>query len=111
MADVRTFTISTRSEKGAAVQKTTLTVDCDCDREILVGLALQSLVIKRQGVWRKNGIPATESIKMADHAPGTRHAGESIEATILKLTPEQFAELQRKYEERKRGDAAEETEV
>lgn len=74
------FTVSTKKDKTAAAQNTVLEItDSDTvSREVLLGLALQTVVIKRQGFWRKNGIPATDSIKIADMAVGVRQAGATM---------------------------------
>lgn len=86
-----TFKVSTKANKDAAPVVTVLTVDTNCDRSIVDALAMQALVVKWQGHARKNGIPETASIKMADYAPGTRHAAGPVDvkAEIAKLGPDE----------------------
>lgn len=82
------FTVSTKADKNAAAKNTVLEViDEGCSREILVALATQTVVIRAQNMWRKNGIPDTAQIKLADYAPGVRHA-----AAPQPMTAEQIAE-------------------
>ncbi len=69
------FTVSTKPNKGSEAINTIVEVETDsASREVLVALALQSAIIKRQAYWRKHGIPATDSFSLKDYAPGTRHA-------------------------------------
>ncbi len=94
-----TFTVSTKPNKTGAEVKTVLTVDWNgiTEEQLKAGYA-SFMVVKLQGGWRKNGIPSTASVKAADYAPGTRHAGgpiplEGIKATLPSMTPEQKAAL------------------
>lgn len=69
------FTVSTKPTKGGIAQNTVLEViDEGCSREVLVALATQTAVIRRQNHWRKHGIPQADSIALADFAPGKRQA-------------------------------------
>lgn len=78
------FTVSTKPSKtGAAINTVLEVLDNDTPREVLVALAVQSAVIKRQAHWRKHGIPATDSINLADFAPGKRQS-------VAPLTKEQM---------------------
>lgn len=70
-----TFKVSTKQDKGAQSQFTALTIDwTGCDAETIKAMATQALVVKLQGTWRRNGIPAKFTCIAAQHAPGTRHA-------------------------------------
>ena len=69
-----TFKVSTRKDKTSAEVITALTINMNATPEVRDALAMQALVVKVQGQWRKHGIPAAASINMADFAPGTRHA-------------------------------------
>lgn len=81
------FTVSTKPTKNGAAQQTVLeVVDENTSRDILLALAVQSVVIKRQSYWRKHGIPATDSINLKDYAPGTRQQAAP-------LTKEQMIEM------------------
>lgn len=54
-------------------QKTNLTVDwTDCSEDDIKAMALAGLIVKLQGGWRRNGIPAEITVKAADHKVGTR---------------------------------------
>ncbi len=67
------FTVATKPSAKGISQNTVLEVlDEGCPREVLVALATQTAVIRRQNYWRKHGIPATDSISLADFAPGKR---------------------------------------
>lgn len=88
-----TFTVSTRPAKGKPEVKTSLTINMDATPEVRDALALQALVVKWQGHARKHGIPVTATINMADYAPGTRHAGPTLEQAVKTLTAEERAKL------------------
>lgn len=94
----RTFTVYTKKDNKEKVgKKTVLTVDLtNCPEDTAVALASQALVVKLQGSWRNKGIPETATVAMKDHAPGTRHQMTPEEA-FASLTPEQRAELVKKY--------------
>ena len=85
-----TFTVSTKPSKTGAEVKTKLTVNMG-KPEVRDALALQALVVKVQGHWRKHGIPAEVTINMDDFAPGTRHAAAPVDlkAAYAAMTPEQ----------------------
>ncbi len=88
-----TFTVSTKANKDAQAINTKLTVIMG-SQATLEALALQALVVKVQGVWRKNGIPTEATIKMDDYAPGTRHGGTiNVFEAVKTMTPEQRAAL------------------
>lgn len=76
---VAKFTVSTKADKNAAAVNTALEViDEGCSREVLVALATQTVVIRWQNMVRKNDIPPTASIRLADFAPGVRHAASAV---------------------------------
>ena len=83
--------VSTKPSKDSVTSvKTSLNIDWDgCTVEDLKSWAVQALVVKLQGGWRKNGIPATLSIRALDHKPGTRSAGLTKEQLVAALSPEE----------------------
>ena len=82
-----TFTIETKQDKSAPAKKTVLTVVYDgCPESTAKALATQQLVVRLQSGWRTKGVPERIEVKMADYAPGMRHAGmttEQAEVTLL----------------------------
>ena len=100
-ANTTQIEVDTRPSQGADSIKTNLTIDwSDMSLEDTRALAQQSLVVKLQGSWRKNGIPNGEfTVKAADHKVGVRAKREpaSIEAMLQKLTPEERQALLAKY--------------
>lgn len=68
-----TFKVSTKVNKDSPAIITTLSVK-EGNPQVAMALAMQALVVKLQGTWRKSGIPATFECNMDDYAPGTRHA-------------------------------------
>lgn len=90
------FTVSTKADKNAAAVNTALEViDEGCSRETLVALATQTVVIRWQNMARKQGIPPTASIKLADFAPGVRHAAaqQPISEQVKSLSVEERSKL------------------
>lgn len=98
-------TISTKPEAGKEAQQTVLTIDwTDCTPEVLQAFATQSLIVRVQASYRKNGIPKEDTVKALDYAPGTRRVGGGGKFNVEKLdpktlTPEQIKELVRKLKE------------
>lgn len=87
------FKVSTKKDKNAASVETLVTIirDSDSARD---ALADQALIVKAQSGWRKNGIPATVTLKMSEFAPGTRHGGSINPLEAAKsMTPEERAKL------------------
>lgn len=77
------FKVSTKSDKDSPAQETMLTIVMDeCPEDTAVGLAVQHLVVRRQGSWRTNGIPKVETIHMKDYPPGSRNGGMTKEQAI-----------------------------
>ena len=93
--------VDTRPSKDADSIKTNLTIDwADMTEDDLRALAQQQLIVKLQGAWRKNGIPAGDhTVKAADYKVGVRAKREpaSIEAMLQKLSPEERQALLAKY--------------
>lgn len=88
--------INTRPEAGAEAVETKVTINWEnMSQENIIALAQQSLVIKLQAEWRKDGIPAGEvEVDANDYRPGTRSERKpNLEALVAKLTPEQKAAL------------------
>ncbi len=92
-----TTTVETRPSAGAEAIETTLTIDWeDMSPDDIRALAQQALIVKLQGAWRKNGIPAGEhTVKAADYKVGVRQARQpkDIMSLVSALTPEQKAAL------------------
>ena len=80
--------VSTKLNKSAEEKTTKLNISWDdCPIETIKGLALQALVVKLQGAWRRAGvIPADVSVAVKDHAPGTRGSPVSVESRVLALS-------------------------
>lgn len=89
--------VTKKDNKEKQGKKTVLEVDwTNCPEDTAKALALQALVVKLQGSWRNKGIPDKAQVAVRDHAPGTRHQ-MSPEEAFASLTPEQRAELVKKY--------------
>src|SRR5258708_2010462 len=81
-----TFKVSTKQDSDSDAKETSLTVVYDgCPESVAQALATQALIVKLQGGFRKNGIPATLTVNMKDYAPGTRHA--------TSMSPEQARQI------------------
>jgi len=96
----QSFTVTTRKDKDSPEKNTALTIDwTGCGEEVAKQLATQALVVKVQGGWRKNGIPASATILVKDHAPGTRSSApvtvEGIKAAAETFSPEDRAALRK----------------
>ena len=89
--------VDTRPQAGTEAVTTNLKIDwSDMSAEDVQALAQQALVVKLQGQWRKQGIPAGEhTVKAADYKVGARQARQpkDIMSLIATLTPEQKAAL------------------
>lgn len=85
--------ISTKKDKNSAAVVTSLTITGGT-AETWKALGMQALVVKLQGHWRKNGIPAEFACNVDEFAPGTRHAGISDPVELAKqMSPEDRAAL------------------
>lgn len=97
MNNITSRKVSTKPDARSEAQVTMLTIDWEgISPEEIRAMAEQALVVKLQGNWRKNGIPAEVTVKAADYKPGTRHAATgkgNILAAIEKMTPEEKAAL------------------
>ena len=86
------FKVSTKVDKAAQAKDTVVEVVYDSP-EAERGLATQALIVKAQGHWRKHGIPANCTLKLSEFAPGTRHAGPTLQEAVKVLTPAERAAL------------------
>jgi hypothetical protein len=93
--------VDTKANKEAESVKTNLTIDwTNVSVEDMQALAQQALIVKLQGNWRKNGIPAGDAtVKAADYKVGVRAKREpaSLDAMLQKLTADERAALLAKY--------------
>ena len=81
--DQLNVTVATKQDKDSDAKETILTIDFEgCPSSTIRALAVQALIVKLQGAWRKGSIPGKVAVNMKDYAPGTRHAAAS-------MTPEQ----------------------
>lgn len=81
--------VSTKPNKAGNAVITDITIVRD-DLAAQAALADQALIVKAQGVWRKNGIPAQATLKYSEFAPGTRHAGTSDPLELAKsMSPDE----------------------
>ena len=94
--NIATLSVKTKADARAEAVETALTIDyTNMTREDLIALAQQTIVIKLQGGWRKNGIPTELSVDAADHKVGARAPRKPADiATLIgKLSPEEKAAL------------------
>lgn len=93
--------VETRPAAGAEAVTTNLTVDwSDMSAEDVQALAQQALVVKLQGKWRKDGIPAGDlTVKAAEYKVGVRapRTKQSIEQMVASLSAEERAILLAKF--------------
>ena len=84
--------VTTRPAAGAEKVETDLTLDWSgMTEEDLRALAQQALIVKLQGSWRKNGIPAEVTVKVVEHKVGTRSPRGPVDpaSLIANLSPEE----------------------
>lgn len=96
MNAITTREVSTKSDARAEAVTTKLTLNWEgMAPEEIRALAEQALVVKLQGKWRKDGIPAEAEVKVVEHKVGVRSpkAPVDIFAAINSMTPEQKAAL------------------
>ena len=91
-------TVSTKVDSDGAAKNTVFTVDfAGCSDDVLKAMAYNYLTVKRQGSWRRKGIPVREEIVAANFAPGSRSAEPvTLEGTMARadsLTAEERKEL------------------
>lgn len=91
--NVTQIEVDTRPQAGAESVKTNLTLDWEgMDADDIRALAQQALVVKLQGQWRKNGIPAGDhTVKAADYKVGVRAKRQpaDLATMIAALSPEE----------------------
>lgn len=89
--------VETRPSAGADKVLTNLTIDWEgMSEEDTRALAQQALVVKLQGNWRKNGIPAGDAeVKAVDYKVGVRapRSPKDLASMIAALSPEEKAAL------------------
>lgn len=89
--------VNTKPEAGAEAVTTNLTLNWEgMTTEDVQALAQQALIVKLQGQWRKNGIPAGDAtVNVIDHKVGTRQAPtkQTLEQMIGALSAEEKAAL------------------
>jgi len=96
--------VSTKQDADGDEKQTDFTVDfSNCSEDVVKAMAFAYLTVKRQGAWRRKGIPAKEEIAATNFAPGSRAVEpvtvDTIAARAETLSPEQRAELLRKLQE------------
>lgn len=100
MSNITKTEVETRAAAGEDKVLTNLSIDWEgMDRDDLIALAQQTLIVKLQGQWRRTGIPTALDVKATDHKVGTRAARTpaSIESLLAKLSPEDRAALLAKF--------------
>lgn len=89
--------VDTRPSAGADSVKTVLTINWEgMSQDDIVALAQQSLIVKLQAGWRKNGIPAGEhSINAVDYKIGVRAKREpqTLENMLKALSADELKAL------------------
>lgn len=94
MNNETTTTISTRMKSDQAAIDTNLTIQWDgMTPEDIQALAQQALIVKLQGSFRKNGIPATATIRAVDYKVGSRAARQpaNLESLFAAMSAEEKA--------------------
>lgn len=93
--------VDTRPAAGAEAVTTNLTIDwADMSPEDIQALAQQALVVKLQGKWRKDGIPAGDAtVKAADYKIGVRapRTKQTLDQMLDALSPAERAALIAKF--------------
>ena len=91
-----TFTINTKVDKDAVAKSTKITIDFSTiTKEQLEQIATSAIVIRRQAHYRKNGVPAEDSVRAEQFVPGVRTANSpvSIDQLVSKMTQEEKMKL------------------
>lgn len=93
--------VKTKADARSEAVETDLTINWEgMEPEDIRALAQAHLIVKIQGDWRRNGIPAGEAtVNAADYKIGVRKAPtkQTLEQMLSKLTPEERAALLAKY--------------
>jgi hypothetical protein len=92
MTNTTSRIVKTKPDARAEHVETALEINWEgMERDDLIALAEQTLVIKLQGGWRKNGIPAECKVNATDHKVGVRAPRKpaDLAALISKLSPEE----------------------
>jgi hypothetical protein len=86
------LTITTKLTRESAEKQTILHIDwTGCTEETLKAFAVQALVVKLQGRYRKNGIPSEDTVRALELAPGTR--APKVALTPVEAARKAFAEM------------------
>lgn len=86
--------VSTKPAQGEAPIKTNATINWDeCTPEDIRALAQQALIVKLQGKWRKEGIPAEATVNVKDHKVGARAPKKTLLESVATMTNEEKAAL------------------
>lgn len=98
VTNTNTVTVEVKTKADARSEAITTNLEIDwskMERDDLIALAQQTLVIKLQGGWRKNGIPTELKVDATDHKVGARAPRKPADiATLIgKLSPEEKAAL------------------
>jgi hypothetical protein len=101
MNNVTKIEVDTKANKDAESVKTNLSIDwTGMEPSDIQALAQQALIVKLQGNWRKNGIPAgNHEVKAVDFKVGVRAKREpqTLESLLQKLSAEERAALLAKF--------------
>ena len=90
--------VSTKANKDAPEKVTALTVDWEgATLDQIKAYALQALVVKLQGRWRKNGIPASDTFVVKDNPVGSKAQPESLEQQLARMSETERHALFAKY--------------
>lgn len=89
--------VKTKANARAEAVETKLTINwAEMEREDLIALAAQTLVIKLQSAWRNSTIPAGEhTVQAHEHKVGVRAPRKPTDlfAAAAKMSPEERAKL------------------
>lgn len=93
--------VDTRPAAGAEAVTTNLSINWEgVSPEEVQALAQQALVVKLQGKWRKDGIPAGDfSVNASDYKIGVRapRVKQTLEQMLAALSPAERAALVAKF--------------
>lgn len=94
MSNETRVTTSTKADAKSEAIKTSVILNWDdCSADEIRALAQQALIVKLQGGWRRNGIPAEVTVNVNEHKAGVRtpKSAPDILALINKMNPEDRA--------------------